>query len=147
MRRHWLKRRKKKGQGTVEFALLLPLILALLFAVIEYAYYFGAVHYTNYATYTAARAKVGNEDISQIEDALLTGNVTQYVSFQDQGNGVRATLPWEAHTPGFKQIMGDMGVSMEVTLGPPECGYELQQIPTATNLPEFYSDNRLPCGS
>lgn len=131
----------------MEFALLLPIILVLLFSVIEYAYYFGAVHYTNYATFTAARAKIANEDVSGVEDALLTGNVTSGVVLQEQTNGVQAQLPWTAQTPGFKQIMGDMGVEMEVILGPAECGYELQAIPGASNLPSLYSDNQLPCGS
>ncbi len=131
----------------MEFALLLPIILVLLFSVIEYAYYFGAVHYTNYATFSAARAKVGGEDLSGVEDALLTGNVTSGVTLQDDTYGVRAELPWTAQTPGFKQIMGDMGVSMEVILGPAECGYELKSIPGAPMEPSAYSDNQLPCGS
>ena len=137
---------KRSGQSTVEFALLLPLMLALLFSVIEYAYYFGAVHYTNYTTFTAARAKLANEDISAVGDALLTGNVTSSVTLDEQSDGVRASLPWTAHTPGFKQIMGDMGVEMEVTLGPAECQYELQPFPNGS-LPSDYSDNQLPCGS
>jgi Flp pilus assembly protein TadG len=141
------RKRCRKGQGTVEFTLLLPIILALLFSVIEYAYYFGAVHYTNYATFSAARAKIANDDIGQVSNALLTGNVTSGVSLTEQANSVRAQLPWTAQTPGFKQIMGDMGVNMEVTLGPAECQYELQQIPGVDNLPVFYSDNQLPCGS
>ncbi len=137
----------RSGQGTVEFALMLPIILAVLFSVIEYAYYFGAVHYTNYATYSAARAKLGNSDISDVGDALLTGNVTSGVTLTELANGVRAQMPWTAQTPGFKQIMGDMGVDMEVTLGPAECQYELNSIPGVTNDPFYYSDNQLPCGS
>lgn len=147
MRRHILKTKKREGQGTVEFALLLPIILVLLFSVIEYAYYFGAVHYTNYAAFSAARANLANEDVSGVEDALLTGNVTSGVSLQINGNGATAQLPWTAQTPGFKQIMGDMGVQMEVILGPPECQYELQAIPASTSMPALYSDNQLPCGS
>ncbi|MEC7241570.1 MAG: TadE/TadG family type IV pilus assembly protein [Myxococcota bacterium] len=147
MRRHFLYQKKRKGQGTVEFALLLPIILVLLFSVIEYAYYFGAVHYTNYATFSAARANLANEDVSGVEDALLTGNVTRGVTLQINENGASAELPWTAQTPGFKQIMGDMGVRMEVILGPPECQYELQAIPSATSVPALYSDNQLPCGS
>jgi Flp pilus assembly protein TadG len=140
-------KRNRAGQGTVEFALMLPIILAVLFSVIEYAYYFGAVHYTNYATFSAARAKLGNDSIGNVEDALLTGNVTSGVTLTEQTNGVRAQMPWTAQTPGFKQIMGDMGVTMEVTIGPAECQYELKQIPGVTNDPSFYSDNQLPCGS
>ena len=147
MKRKQYSQRGRSGQGTVEFALMLPIILALLFSVIEYAYYFGAVHYTNYATYSAARAKVGNDNISNVEDALLTGNVTSGVTLTEQTNGVSAQMPWTAQTPGFKQIMGNMGVGMEVTLGPAECQYELNQIPGVTNDPFYYSDNQLPCGS
>ena len=146
MRRHILKKKKREGQGTVEFALLLPIILVLLFSVIEYAYYFGAVHYTNYATFSAARANLANEDVSGVEDALLTGNVTSGVTLEINDNGATAELPWTAQTPGFKQIMGDMGVRMEVILGPPECQYELQQILTVPMSPSEYSDNVLECG-
>jgi Flp pilus assembly protein TadG len=124
-------KRNRAGQGTVEFALMLPIILAVLFSVIEYAYYFGAVHYTNYATFSAARAKLGNDSIGNVEDALLTGNVTSGVTLTEQTNGVRAQMPW----------------TMEVTIGPAECQYELKQIPGVTNDPSFYSDNQLPCGS
>ena len=49
-------RRSRKGQATTEFALMIPVIFALLFAIVEYAYYLGAVHYVNYATFAAARA-------------------------------------------------------------------------------------------
>jgi len=141
------KNRRRKGQGTVEFALLLPIIFVLLFSVIEYAYYFGSVHYTNYAAFSAARAKLANEEIGPVGDALLTGNVTSGVTLSEQSNGVRAQMPWTAQTPGFKQIMGDMSVNMEVTLGPAECQYELRVVPGVTNDPFFYSDNKLPCGS
>lgn len=147
MKRPWHTKRRRRGQGTVEFALMLPIVFVLLFSVIEYAYYFGAIHYTNYSTYSAARAKLGNDDIGSVEDALLTGNVTSGVTLNEQSNGVRAQMPWTAQTPGFKQIMGNMGVEMEVTLGPAECQYELQMIPGVTNDPFFYSDNQLPCGS
>jgi len=141
------RKRRIKGQGTVEFILLLPIILMLLFSVIEYSYYFGGIHYTNYATFSAARAKIANEGTSGVEDELLTGNVTSDVQLQENSNGtgVRGTMPWTAQTPGFKQIMGEMGVTMEVTLGPAECQYEGQPIGEST--PDIYSDNKLKCGS
>ena len=141
------RKRRSRGQGTVEFLLLLPIILMLLFSVIEYAYYFGGVHYTNYAAFSAARANIANEGTSGVEDELLTGNVTSGVQLELNSNrtGIRATMPWTAQTPGFKQIMGDMGVTMEVVLGPAECEYEGQ--PIGEDTPDLYSDNKLKGGS
>ena len=131
-------RGQRAGQGTVEFALMLPLAFALVFAVIEYSYYFGAVHYTNYATFAGARAVQGNAKIPAgqsgagdialptIENMLLNGNVTRFAELAREGDdAVRGFLPWEASTPGFKSVMGDrMDVEMTVVLGRPECNYE-----------------------
>lgn len=150
-------RRGRSGQGTVEFALMLPLAFALVFAVIEYSYFLGAVHYTNYATFAGARALQANSDVEGVQDALLTGNVTRYATLLQEGEAaVRGRLPWEPQTPGFKGVFGgDMTVDMTVVLGRRECEYEGVNIsddlhdnlhPGRFRRADSYTDNGLDCG-
>lgn len=147
---------------------MLPLAFALVFAVIEYSYYFGAIHYTNYATFAGARALQANAKIPLgqpgagqlalplVEDALLNGNVTRLANLVRDGNdAVSGFLPWEASTPGFKAVVGErMDVNMTVVLGPPECDYEGKSTadhsydsshPGRGNLAVDYTDNSLNC--
>ncbi len=119
---------------------MLPLLLALLFAVVEYAYYLGGVHYVNYAAFAGARALQGNDDVGEVAAALLHGNVTRDATLASTGQGVTADFPWETQLPMFKQVIPDLSVQMTVVLGPPECTYELQDAEAAA-----WSDNRLPC--
>ncbi len=145
--------RTRTGQSTVEFAMMIPIIFAILFAVIEYAYYFGAIHYVNYATFAAARAQqtsasdsAAGGNVSGVADVLLHGNVTKDASLtEDPSTGmVTAQLPWTPDTPGFKEIMGDMTVSMSVTLGAPECNYEVN-AEASSGVVGLYQDNRGIC--
>ena len=70
---------------------------------------------------------------------LLTGNTTSDVAVSVREDGVDSTLFWDASMPGVEQLLGSMDVSMSVTLGPPDCSYEL----TSPGGAEIYSDNRL----
>lgn len=133
--------------------MMIPIIFAVLFAVIEYAYYFGAVHYVNYATYAAARAQqtsasnsAVNSNVEGVADLLLHGNVTEDATLSpDAASGtVTAELPWIPDTPGFKEVMGDMTVSMSMTLGQPECNYEIN-AEASSGLVGLYQDNRMIC--
>ena len=141
--------RQRGGQAVTELALMLPLIFALVFAVIEFSYYLGGVHYVNYATFMGARAVQANESPADVESELLTGNVTNdaYLVTLPSGSGVTGTLPWEAQMPGFAQVMGqDMTVDMTVSLGKPECQYEGRNVSGLTGeVAAAYSDNRLEC--
>ena len=139
--------------------MMVPVIFAVLFAVIEYAYYFGAVHYVNYATFAAARAQqtsAGGGDVTgnvdEVKRLLLHGNVTKQATFTPEGNAdprsadgsVDSTLPWTPDTPFFKDVMGDMTVSMTMVLGSPECGYE-DVAEETKGLTALYQDNRRVC--
>ncbi|MCB9796207.1 MAG: pilus assembly protein [Alphaproteobacteria bacterium] len=147
-------RRRRSGQSTTEFALMLPLIFAIVFAVIEYAYYFGAIHYVNYATFSAARALQANDDADAVASSLLSGNMVDMNSGQvsvstDRTTGtVTSTFNWSAQTPGFRQLMGSMRAQMSVTMGPPECTYESRtKLDAATGGRNAYryADNSLEC--
>ena len=149
-------RKGRAGQGTVEFALMLPMAFALVFAVIEYSYFLGGIHYTNYATFAGARALQANADVEEVQDALLTGNVTRAATLLKEGEeAVRGKLPWQSQTPGFQAVFSeDMGVEMTVVLGGPECSYEGRNISTDLHDPlhpglfnraDSYTDNGLDC--
>ncbi len=145
--------RARRGQSTTEFALMLPLIFAILFGAIEYAYYLGAIHYTNYGTFVAARAIQGSDDPNEAADMVLTGNATSTRNgdtrltpiISDEGKiiGVGGELLWgSASTPGFNQVLtSNMDVRMEVFLGPEECGYEGRSGRASAR----WSDNQLGC--
>ena len=146
--------RRRQGQSSTEFAMMIPLILALLFAVVEYAYYMGAIHYVNFATFSAARAQQVGDDGQAVADDLLTGRMVDTrdgdveLDFDDTKGSVTSTFLWEAQTPGFKQVMGDMTVDLSVTLGPPECEYESSAALArggVTSRAYRYADNRLEC--
>ncbi len=146
-------RRTRSGQSTVEFALMIPIIFAILFAVVEYSYYFGAVHYVNYATFAGARAQqtsisegAASGNVSGVADVLLHGNVTGDATLSPEpGSGyVTGELPWTPDTPGFKEVMGDMTASMSVTLGAPECNYEVN-AEGSSGVVALYQDNRAVC--
>lgn len=134
--------------------MMIPLILALLFAVVEYAYYLGAIHYVNYATFSAARAQLVSDDGEAVAEDLLTGRMVDYrdndveMDFDDELGSVTSTFNWEAQTPGFRQVMGDMTVDMSVTLGPEECEYESAaalERGGVTSRAFRYADNRMEC--
>ena len=128
-------RRHERGQSTVEFMLMLPLLLASFFFVIEMSMYFSSVHYTQYATFAAARGAAVGEDPEEIASILLTGNVYQggqnYTVQQIDGDtGVSITLDkWNPSFPFLAGIFPDNGgkgltFTTEVHLGPRECAYE-----------------------
>ena len=146
--------RSRRGQSTTEFAMMIPVIFALLFAVIEYAYYMGAVHYVNYATFSAARALQVGDSPDDVAADLLTGTMVDYrhgdvsLDVDDTIGRVRSSFIWDAQTPGFRQVMGDMSVDMQVTLGPPECEYESAAALAragVTSRAYRYGDNRMEC--
>lgn len=136
---------------------MIPLIFALLFAVIEYAYYLGALNYVSYATFAGARAVQANDDPREAMGMLLTGNMVEFTNgvggdvrlqLDNATGAVQSTLLWEAQTPGFNQVMGVMDAQMTVTLGPPECEYESQAatVRSGVTVNAFrYADNKLVC--
>jgi len=125
----------RRGQGTVEFALMIPLLFGLTFLVVEFAYYFGAIHWDNYATFVAARGvQVGQSSFSTTERALLSGKIHKYkhdgrsyeVELETQDDRASVTQPWIVDTPGIEELFGgeDIGFKTTVVLGSEEAQYE-----------------------
>lgn len=69
-----------KGSSAVEFALLAPVFLLLVFGMIAYAIYFGTAHYIQQITADAARASIAGLDDLEREDI-----VRRYVSDSASG--------------------------------------------------------------
>ncbi len=117
--------KQRSGQAAVELALLIPLLLAILFMCIEFAYYFGAIHYDNYAAFVTARGvQVGEDSASDVESWLLDGNVTNDASISTSSSSATVTQPWEVDLPGISQLLGDIGFDVTVVLGSEEIQYE-----------------------
>ena len=146
---------RKRGQSTVEFLLMLPLIMAMFFFIIEMSIYFTSVHYTHYATFAAARGHAVGENPQEIADMLLTGNVYKnnktVTLMRNNGtttdarvsDGVRIRVnDW---VPSFPFLAGIMPSSTGLTyatstyLGPPECTYE------EVGRPDIYDNNVAQC--
>ncbi|MFH1465544.1 MAG: TadE family protein [Pseudomonadota bacterium] len=120
----------ERGQATVEFALMIPLLFALLFMCIEFAFYFGAIHYDNYAAFVTARGvQVGEDSASAVESMLLNGNVSKNASISTDDSSATVQQLWRVDTPGLHQVLGDIDFSVTAVLGPEEFRYEGQVNP------------------
>lgn len=125
----------RRGQATTEFALMIPLLFALLFMVIEFAFYFGAIHYANYAAFVTARGvQVGEDSGSDVKNLIMNGNVTRNASISTSSIGATVSQPWEVDMPGISQLLGDIGFDVTAVLGSEEIQYEGQVNP-------MYADN------
>jgi hypothetical protein len=125
----------RRGQATTEFALMIPLLFALLFMVIEFAFYFGAIHYANYAAFVTARGvQVGEDSGSDVKNLIMNGNVTRNASISTSSVGATVSQPWEVDMPGINQLLGDIGFDVTAVLGSEEIRYEGQVNP-------MYADN------
>ncbi|MDP2309234.1 MAG: pilus assembly protein [Pseudomonadota bacterium] len=131
----------RRGQSTVEFAIMIPVIFAALFLIVELAFFFGSTHYVNYAAFTAARAQQVGESATDATDLLLDGNVTAgaSVSASTGAGSVKIAMPWEMDLP-FTSGFGAFDYEVTVIAGPEEARYE----GTTGNRSTRYGDNQ--CG-
>ncbi len=132
------RRRRARGQSTVEFMLMVPVLFAMFFFVIEMGLYFTTIHYGTYAAFATARSLEGGfnpvyGDTTAVADLVLTGAVWQGASATSVTSGsadpvgVRVTLTDFAQKVPFPFISGllpDMTFATQANLGPPELGYE-----------------------
>ncbi len=132
----------RRGQSTVEFAIMIPVIFGILFMIVELAFFFGSTHYVNYAAFAAARAQQVGESATDAADLLLDGNVTRAatVSASTGSGSVSIALPWETDLP-FTHGVGAFDYEVTVIAGPEEAKYE-----NTTNLSRRYGDNQCPSG-
>lgn len=129
----------RRGQSTVELALMIPVILGALFLVVELSLFFGGTHYTNYAAFSAARAQQVGESASEAADMLLDGRVTRDGRVRSGADSVTIGMPWELDLP-FLKGFSDFDYEVTVVAGPEEARYE-----SFTNRGQRYGDNQ--CGT
>lgn len=115
----------RRGQSTVEFAIMIPVIFAALFLIVELAFFFGSTHYVNYAAFSAARGQQVGESATDATDLLLDGNVTSAATVRaNTGAGtVKIEMPWQMDLP-FTSGFGDFDYDVTVVAGPEEARYE-----------------------
>jgi Flp pilus assembly protein TadG len=132
---------KRRGQSTVELAIMMPVIFAALFLVVELAFFFGSTHYANYAAFVGARAQQVGESATDATGLLLDGNVTSAANVRaSTGAGsVTVEVPWTMDLP-FTSGFGDFDYDVTAVAGPEEARYE-----NTTNRGSRYGDNQ--CGT
>ena len=138
--------RRCSGQSTVEFMLMIPIIFAMFFFVIEMSLYFSAVHYANYGTFVTARCRQvgyggdgaggGGKDAAFVAGAVLTGSVFQgnYSVTDSSASGVTVQMQsWISNFPFIAPLLPNMRFSRTVDLGPDESAYERLAAPPCTD--------------
>ncbi len=133
---------KRRGQSTVELAIMIPVIFALLFLVVELAFFFGSTHYVNYAAFVGARAQQVGESATDAAGLLLDGNVTRDASVRASAGAGTVTIdqPWQMDLP-FTSTFSDFDYDVTVVAGPEEARYEGK----TGNRSRRYGDNQ--CGT
>lgn len=92
------------GASAVEFAIVVPVFLTMLFGIIAYGIYFGAVHSTSQLAADAARASVAglsDAERTAIATAHVHNNVPAYVLLNPERIEVTAE-PLEADARQFR---------------------------------------------
>lgn len=130
----------RRGQSTVEFAIMIPVIFVALFLIVELAFFFGSTHYLNHAAFVGARAQQVGEDGEAAAGLLLDGNVTRDASVSAGDSSVTIEQPWEMDLP-FLSTFSDLDYDVTVVAGPEEAQYEGRTGSRSTR----YGDNQ--CGS
>lgn len=65
-------RKRSSGQALVEFALILPLLIVLIFAIMDFGYYLFVTISVNHATREGVRrAAMNNVSCTQVRDAVV----------------------------------------------------------------------------
>lgn len=125
----------RRGQSATELVLMLPVLLGLLFVVVELALWLGGTHYTTYAAFAAARAQQVGRDPEDAARMLLDGRTTHGATASGDGESVTVQMPWKFDLP-FTPT-GDLSYDVTVTAGPDEERYES----TGGDLRGLYADN------
>jgi Flp pilus assembly protein TadG len=129
--------RRSRGQALVEFALILPIFLVLLFAIIEFAFLFNAQLSLNYATRDAAlvAAEAGNNanadclilrqvnnDLTAPTDAARV--LTVHIYSATETGGALAVPKEQTYTRGGTTTCGS--VTVPFTIGTNDYPYNVR---------------------
>ena len=124
---------RRRGQATAEFALMLPLVLALLFLCVEFALFAGVIHWDTYAAFAMARSVQAGGDAEGTGRLLLDGRLTGLATASPGWDRARVRQPWRPDAPGVVGILGDLDSELTVVLGPDEYRYEGRAHPPLTD--------------
>lgn len=113
--------KQKKGQALVELALILPIILIILFGIIEFGRIYGASLTVNYSAREGARLGVTGATDSEINTRVVDASPNldatklaitivpeQAVRQRGEEISVRVSYPVEIIVPVISAITGDM---------------------------------------
>ncbi len=133
---------RRRGQSTVELAIMIPVIFGTLFLLVELAFFFGSTHYVNYAAFAAARAQQVGESATEVTDLLLDGTATQDATVSaNAGDGsVTIEMPWRMSLP-FTSHFENFDYDVKVVAGPAEADYEALTI-NGSERNSRYGDNQ-----
>lgn len=108
------KRQRESGAAVVEFALLVPILLLLVFGIIQYGWYFFAMQTGTSATGDAVRRlSVGDcQDSTQLQGLLSN----KLASVKSSGSSVQATVNYANSTAGHSAMSAPGVVGGGVTL-------------------------------
>jgi Flp pilus assembly protein TadG len=92
-----LRRRRSRGQAMVEFTLILPLLLILIFGIYQFGQaYAEYIQVTNAARDGARKALVSRTDASGVADVISTAkNSTWWLDKNQMGVTVSPGQPWK----------------------------------------------------
>jgi Flp pilus assembly protein TadG len=126
--RRFSRRRDQSGAAAVEFALILPLLLLLVFGVIQYSWYFYAMQSGSSAVGDAARRlAVGNcQNVSQVKTLLKKdlGSATTA-----SASGITTTVTYVNPDGSPDSSPGHMGGSVTVSATFPTLNMHFPFIP------------------
>ncbi|MGG3468012.1 TadE/TadG family type IV pilus assembly protein [Neobacillus pocheonensis] len=119
--------KSEKGQSLVEFALVLPLLILLLFGIIDFARVFHVYLTMDHAGREAARAaSIGNDDTTirntAVSDAASIGLTADKVAIspgsRSSGSKVSITItyPITFLTPVIGEIVGSLNLTDTTTM-------------------------------
>lgn len=131
-------RKRLRGQSTVEFMLMIPVLMSIYFFVIEMGLWFTTIHYGTYAAFNIARAQqVGFSNlypsVSALNDIILTGAVWQNSAAKPVGASKYTPTGISVSVSGFEEkvplpflrdLLPDMAFDTKVYLGSLELNYE-----------------------
>lgn len=109
------RRRTQKGAAAVEFALVMPILLLLVFAVIQYGLYFWAVQGGADSARSAARLAATN-DVGTLTCAEFRAAVTDSIDQFDDGQAPLISRKYYVGTSNTLRTTGDIveGDTVEV---------------------------------
>lgn len=126
--------RRLRGQSTVEFMLMVPVLFAMYFFVIEMSLYMTTINYANYAAYASARSEAGGfnntySSVDSVSRLILNGLVwgtDAAVSINSRTGAQVAMTGFERRVPlpFINGMLPSMDFGVSVRLGPRERNYE-----------------------